>query len=115
MPTTSMNLLASWARLGNNSKEQLQKPSLERRTSPSLPPESGRGKVTAAKAADPLSCRDSLDLLHSADVGQPENITTSDGEDTSTHPRKEGAVTGEYVTVPYSPTTPLVVIPPYNR
>jgi hypothetical protein len=116
MPPTSMNLLASWPRLGNKSKEQLQKPSKERRTSPSLPPESGREKVTAAEAADPLPCRDSLGLLHSAHVHQPENIPTSDGEDTSSHAHNEGAaVTGEYVTVPYSPTTPIVVIPPYNR
>jgi hypothetical protein len=108
----SMNLFAFWARLGNKSKEQLQKPSPQHCTSPSLIPPAGKWteKVTAAEAADLLLCHDSLDLLHSADVGQPESIPRPMAK---THPHACARRVRESTLLCLTPTT--VVIPPYNR
>ena len=106
MPPMAMNRFVTWARLGIKSKEQLQQPSSQPYTTPSLP-EHGQEKEKLEEAADPPPFRDSLDH-RSADVGRPNDTPPSNGEDMVTP--KEGAVIAAYVTV--IPATP---IPLYDR
>jgi len=96
MPPTSAHRFVAWTRLGNKSKEQLHRPSTQDDTIPPLPKD-GREKGNNAEAADPLPFRDS------ANVGQSNSTPRSNGEDEDTETPKDGAIIGEYVTVPSSP------------
>lgn len=101
MPPTSVHRFVAWTRLGNKSKEQLHRPSTQDDTIPPLPKD-GREKGNNTEAADPLPSRDSFDR-HSANVGQSNSTPRSNGEDEDTEAPMDGAIIGEYVTVPSSP------------
>jgi len=109
MPPTSVHRFVAWTRLGNKSREQLHRPSPQDGTIPPLP-EPGREKENNAVAADPLPSRDSLDRP-SVNVGQSNNTPRPNDEGEDMDAPKDGAITGEYVTVP-SLSNPAVVIVP---
>ena len=100
MPPTSVHRFVAWTRLGNKSKEHLHQPSPQDDTIPPLP-EHGREKENNAVAADPLPSRDSLDRP-SVNVGQSDNTPRPCDEGEDMDAPKDGAITGEYVTVPSS-------------